>query len=156
MKPRPKAPRCECPERANVMPNMIDWYSKEEKLGMNHEPNKCLCINRLKQYKRRDKILWLCSCCHLPGDEEVKNVPYSWEKHKWHHVEEHKQKPQTQPQEKATFYPTEFANRIRADEKAKILQEILKFMDNVNKVYHTTPTELKIRRYLEAELKETK
>jgi len=44
----------------------------------------------------------------------------------------------------------------RADEKAKILQEILKFMDNVNKVYHTTPTELKIRRYLEAELKETK
>ena len=43
--------------------------------------------------------------------------------------------------------------KIRADEKAKILQEILKFMDNVNKVYHTTPTELKIRRYLEAEIK---
>ena len=92
------------------MPNMIDWYSKEEKLGMNHEPNKCLCINRLKQYKRRDKILWLCSCCHLSGDED--------------HVEKHKQKPQTQPQEKATFYPTEFANRIRADERAKTLKYI--------------------------------
>ena len=30
------------------------------------------------------------------------------------------QKPQPQPQEKATFYPTEFANRIRADERAKM------------------------------------
>ena len=60
------------------------------------------------------------------------------------------QKPQPQPQEKATFYPTEFANRIRADERAKTLQEVYE------KAYKLDWSEDAFVIWLEAELKEIK
>ena len=66
--------KCQCPDTAdaNKMIYPLD-FSKEEKLGMFHEPNKCKCTNDLKLYKRGNKKLWLCSCCHIFGDEEVEN-----------------------------------------------------------------------------------
>ena len=63
--------RCECPERSRVSKHFEFMYSEEEKIGMNHEPNECKCKNDLKQYIRKGKKLWLCSCCELLEDELV-------------------------------------------------------------------------------------
>jgi len=60
--------RCECPAVSSVPKSRESEYSKEEKSGMNHKPNKCPCTNEVKKYKRGNKILYLCSCCHLTGD----------------------------------------------------------------------------------------
>ena len=62
--------KCECPLKSNATDE--DMYSTEEYSGMKHEPGKCEGTNDIKKYKRDDKELWLCSCCHLPEDEEIK------------------------------------------------------------------------------------
>ena len=64
--------KCECPFKGNAPSYMEDFYSEEEKIGMNHKPNECKCTNDLKQYIRNGKKIWLCSCCCLFGDKEVK------------------------------------------------------------------------------------
>lgn len=64
--------KCECPLEGNVSPSMVDMYSEEEKAGMYHKPNKCKGTHNLKKFRRGKKKLWLCSCCTLPGDIEIK------------------------------------------------------------------------------------
>lgn len=59
---------CQCPEKSEVPPEREHLYSEEEKIGMNHEPNKCKGTNEIKQYKRGDKEIYLCSCCNLSSD----------------------------------------------------------------------------------------
>lgn len=63
------APRCQCPEQGKLS---LGWaWSYDWKLELpfvTHAPGKCKCTNELKRYRRGKKILWLCSCCRLPGD----------------------------------------------------------------------------------------
>ena len=67
-----KKKRCECNEEWKVGVGMEDLYDGELELPyVNHKPNKCKCTNRLKQYIRNGKIVWLCSCCCLSSDKEV-------------------------------------------------------------------------------------
>jgi len=61
--------KCECPELGATPMGLESWYSEEEKSGMNHAPNKCKGTNRILQYDRGNKKLYLCSCCHLFGDK---------------------------------------------------------------------------------------
>lgn len=63
--------KCECPETSYVPLCREHLYSKSEKSGMNHLPGECKGTNKVKQYYRDGKKLWLCSCCVLPGDREV-------------------------------------------------------------------------------------
>lgn len=57
---------CECPDEGSLAPGMASWYDSETELPfVKHEPGKCLCTNRLKQYRRGNKVLTLCSCCNL-------------------------------------------------------------------------------------------
>ena len=62
---------CQCPEKGEVTPESECYYSEEEKSGMNHEPNECRGTNKIKKYKRRNKELYLCSCCNLREDVEL-------------------------------------------------------------------------------------
>ena len=64
--------KCECPEEASYNPiaSMIG-YLPEEEAGKVHKPNKCKGTYELRQYKREDKILRLCSCCCMGGDKEL-------------------------------------------------------------------------------------
>jgi len=65
--------KCECDEIGKLKSGMESLYNKENELPfVNHKPNECKCTNDLKQYIRNGKKLWLCSCCCLSSDEEVK------------------------------------------------------------------------------------
>ena len=64
--------KCECPEEGAVPLEREHKYSKEEKSGMNHKPNKCKGTNNIKKYRRGDKELYLCSCCNLFEDIEIR------------------------------------------------------------------------------------
>ena len=66
--------RCECPEKSirNPISDSFGYLPEEEK-ARSHEPNKCPGTYDLKRYKRGNKILWLCSCCHLSRDIEIPN-----------------------------------------------------------------------------------
>ena len=64
-------PKCECPDASYVSKVRQGLYLAKERKGMNHKPHKCKGTFDLKQYKRDDKILWLCSCCTRIGDREV-------------------------------------------------------------------------------------
>jgi len=64
--------KCEC----NLIGTLqLGWesqyHSTKELPFVNHEPNKCKCRNELKQYYRKGKKLWLCSCCCQSSDEQV-------------------------------------------------------------------------------------
>lgn len=65
--------KCQCPIEGNVPLNHQYMYSEAEKSGMDHKPGKCKGTNDIKLYKRGTKKLYLCSCCRLIGDVEVKN-----------------------------------------------------------------------------------
>lgn len=66
--------KCECPETGVLRFGMESLYDEETELPfVKHEPNQCKCTNNLKQYIRKGKKLWLCSCCCLSGDIEVTN-----------------------------------------------------------------------------------
>lgn len=65
--------KCQCPETGEVSPERESMYSEAEKSGMNHKPYECKGTNEVKQYERQEKKLWLCSCCNMPGDKEIKN-----------------------------------------------------------------------------------
>ncbi len=65
--------RCECPARGEVSTQRSTLYSEEERPGMNHAPNKCHGTYQLAQYRRGNRVLWLCSCCNLPGDVLVED-----------------------------------------------------------------------------------
>ena len=65
--------KCECDNRGILNSRFESWYDKEKELPfVNHEPNGCKCKNDIKRYKRKDKIIYLCSICILMGDEELK------------------------------------------------------------------------------------
>ena len=62
--------KCECDQTGKLMPGMVDLYDEETELPyVNHKPGECKCTNGLKRYKRNGKIIVLCSCCNLLGDE---------------------------------------------------------------------------------------
>jgi len=63
--------KCQCPETANVSPDMEHMFQEEEKAGMKHQPNKCLGSYQIGKFKRGEKELWLCSCCSLTGDIRI-------------------------------------------------------------------------------------
>ena len=63
--------KCECNRTGNVSPERESMYSNKEKSGMNHKPGECKGTNEVKLYLRRGKKIWLCSCCSMPGDEEI-------------------------------------------------------------------------------------
>ncbi len=65
--------KCQCPETSFTPKEHEDMYSEEEKSGMNHEPGECTGTNDIKLYERNGKKLYLCSCCFLFGDKELKN-----------------------------------------------------------------------------------
>lgn len=64
-------PRCECKGKSRVPKSREYMYSENEKIGMNHEPDKCKCTNNLRQYWRNGRKIWLCSCCVI-FDKPVK------------------------------------------------------------------------------------
>jgi len=64
--------KCQCPEEGILDSTMRSWYDVKTELPfVNHKPNECKCNNELKRYKRRNKVLILCSCCYLFDDKEV-------------------------------------------------------------------------------------
>lgn len=66
------AKHCECPEEA--VPSMVAsmmGYEPEEEKARNHAPNECPGDYEVKQYRRGDDLLWLCSCCCLPKDVAI-------------------------------------------------------------------------------------
>lgn len=66
-------PKCQCNLTGILRNKMIEWYdSKKELPFVEHKPNECKCTNDLKKYNRKDKLLYLCSCCVLCEDKEVK------------------------------------------------------------------------------------
>lgn len=64
--------RCECPEEGKLNPGMAPLYHRTLELPfVVHPPGECRCDNLLKRYRREGRVLWLCSNCHLLGDDEV-------------------------------------------------------------------------------------
>ena len=63
--------KCQCDILSQVEQEREHLYSEEEKVAMNHEPNKCKGTYGLKKYKRKGKELWLCSACNLFGDKQL-------------------------------------------------------------------------------------
>ena len=67
-----EAPRCECPDDVVGPPIIPELYDSVTELPfVVHRVGECQCTHRLRRYRRGDKTLWLCSCCHLLGDEPV-------------------------------------------------------------------------------------
>lgn len=65
--------KCECPEVSKVEDRYLSMYDEiNERPFVNHKPHKCKCTNNILPYKRDNKILLLCSCCCLSGDEEMR------------------------------------------------------------------------------------
>ncbi len=60
--------KCQCDEKGTVPKENEYMYAVSEKIGMNHEPDKCEGWYNLKKYKRGSKVLYLCSCCNTHGD----------------------------------------------------------------------------------------
>lgn len=63
--------KCECPENTTNNPNPKSWYDEEEYKAMYHKPNKCKGDYGLRQYRRGNKLITLCSACNLAGDIPV-------------------------------------------------------------------------------------
>jgi hypothetical protein len=65
--------KCECMETAKLPKDMELWYDEKTELPfVNHNPDECKCTNKLKQYIRNGKKVWLCSCCSSWQDLEVR------------------------------------------------------------------------------------
>lgn len=65
--------KCQCNTESILRTDMRHLYHPTKELPfVNHKPNECKCTNDLKQYIREDKKIWLCSCCCLAFDKEVK------------------------------------------------------------------------------------
>ena len=60
--------KCQCDEKGFVPKENEGMYSVSEKIGMNHEPDKCKGWYNIKKYKRGSKVLALCSCCNTHAD----------------------------------------------------------------------------------------
>ncbi|KKN18189.1 hypothetical protein LCGC14_0958250 [marine sediment metagenome] len=63
--------KCQCDDTGFVPEERQCMYSAEEKIGMNHEPNKCEGWYKIKKYQRGEEVLYLCSSCHILGDIEL-------------------------------------------------------------------------------------
>lgn len=64
--------KCKCPDDSSNNWQSESMYLPEERIGMKHKPNECKCVHGLRQYLRRGKKIWLCSCCNIGGiDEEI-------------------------------------------------------------------------------------
>jgi hypothetical protein len=65
--------KCECPKEAigSSFSDMFGYEPEEEKARI-HEANKCPGDYEVKHYLRKGKKLWLCSCCSMFGDIEIK------------------------------------------------------------------------------------
>jgi hypothetical protein len=63
--------RCECDVDSTKNPNPPSWYLPEERKAMKHKPGKCPGTYELKQYRRKGKVVNLCSACNLTSDKEI-------------------------------------------------------------------------------------
>lgn len=64
--------KCQCPFEGKFLVGMEGWYDKELELPfVEHKPNECKCTNKLKQYLRDGKKIWLCSCCVMFNDKLI-------------------------------------------------------------------------------------
>ena len=63
--------KCQCDIFVQVEQEKEHLYLDEEKVTMNHKPNKCKGTYQIKKYKRNGKELWLCSACNLSGDKSL-------------------------------------------------------------------------------------
>lgn len=55
---------CECDHDAVLKPEWEGMYHPTlERPFVNHKPGECKCTNKLQQYERGDRMVWLCSCC---------------------------------------------------------------------------------------------
>ena len=63
--------KCECPEVGEVAPGFEDMYLPEEQSGMYHAPHECKGTHDMQCVRRSGVLLWLCSCCTMPGDIRV-------------------------------------------------------------------------------------
>ena len=61
-------PKCECPERGTLKPEIAWMYEPQELKAANHEPYECPGDYLLASYSREGKEIILCSCCCLSGD----------------------------------------------------------------------------------------
>ena len=67
--------KCECDKTSSLPVISPDLYHPELELPfVGHQPGECKCTNELKRYERDGKIVWLCSCCHMFDDKEIKDV----------------------------------------------------------------------------------
>ena len=65
--------KCECDTIGALNEIISGMYDEKTELPfVDHEPNECKCTNKLKRYMRKGKKLWLCSCCCLSTDKEIK------------------------------------------------------------------------------------
>jgi hypothetical protein len=64
--------RCQCPEEGKLQPDMAGWYDEETELPyVTHAPGECECTNDVALYRRGERELLLCSCCHRFGEERI-------------------------------------------------------------------------------------
>jgi hypothetical protein len=63
---------CECPDNATGE-GAPEWmYEPQELKARHHLAGKCPGDYNIKPYRRNGHVIYLCSCCDLPGDEEIK------------------------------------------------------------------------------------
>lgn len=64
-------PACQCPDEG-VQDPRVGWYDPTTEWPfVRHEPGACKCTNDIALYRRGGEMIWLCSCCCLPSDEQV-------------------------------------------------------------------------------------
>ena len=64
--------KCECKNTGILRKHMVHMYDEKKELPfVNHKSGECKCTNKLTQYHKDGKKVWLCSCCYM-GEKEVK------------------------------------------------------------------------------------
>lgn len=52
----------------------LEWYNEEEQKARIHTAGACPGDYGLARYKRHGRVLWLCSCCNLVGDQRLNDA----------------------------------------------------------------------------------
>lgn len=67
--------KCQCDQIGVLNPRFLSWYDPVTELPfVEHEPEKCACTNNLRQFVRKEKVIWLCSNCYTSTDEPVNQM----------------------------------------------------------------------------------
>lgn len=63
--------KCQC-EHEGLLGAPAHMYDPIKELPfVNHAPGECKCTNDLRQYRRNENSVFLCSICCMLGDEEI-------------------------------------------------------------------------------------